>query len=318
MSHASTTAVAGPTEGGRLAHLALLYRSQVDYLAGAIPFVQAALAAREPVLIAAPPANLNPVRDALGDGDARVSYVDMTDAGRNPGRILPAVLLSFANAHPGRRVSIIGEPVWPGRTRVEYPACVAHEALINTAFAGRDATILCPYDTTGLGPEAIRDAHRTHPMLVKNGTRWPSSAYRNPLDTADSVNEPLPAPPAGATTLAYRDQLAPVRRFVTEHAVRAGLSDEAAAGLAVAVNELATNTIEHTTGGGQVTVWTEPQSLVCQVEDTGTLTDPLAGRIPVAPDQLRGRGLMLVNLLCDLVRVHRQPDRTITRLYTDR
>jgi hypothetical protein len=82
----------------------------------------------------------------------------MTVAGRNPGRIIPTVLLAFANAHPGRRVRLIGEPIWAGRSPVEYPACAQHEALINAAFTGRPATILCPYNTELLDPVWIEDA----------------------------------------------------------------------------------------------------------------------------------------------------------------
>lgn len=299
-------------------HSGLLYRTDAAYLAGTVPFVEAALAADQPVLVAVPPANLELTRDALGSSAARVRFADMTQAGRNPGRIIPAVLLAFANAHPGRRVSIIGEPIWPGRSGLEYPACVAHEALINVAFAGRNAAILCPYDVTGLSPAAVADSHRTHPTMVENGSRWTSPAYRNPLETADSVNQPLPPPPAGAASLPYQDHtgLLEVRRFVTDRATATGLAGDPTAGLVVAVNELTTNTMEHTIGGGRVIIWTEQRLLVCQVEDTGHLTDPLAGRIPPTPDQLRGRGLVLVNQLCDLVRVHTGPGRTTIRLHT--
>ena len=54
----------------------------------------------------------------------------------------------------------------------------------------------------------------------------------------------------------------------------------------------------------------DEQNLVCQVRDSGYLTDPLAGRRPEVPGQLRGRGLLLVNALSDLVRVHTTPKGT--------
>lgn len=95
----------------------------------------------------------------------------MTRAGLNPGRIIPSVLRAFADAHQDVHVRIIGEPVWHGRTAVEYPACVQHEALINRAFAGRDVTILCPYDGRALSPDVIADAHATHPVVISSGLR---------------------------------------------------------------------------------------------------------------------------------------------------
>jgi anti-sigma regulatory factor (Ser/Thr protein kinase) len=307
-----TSTVGHPVEAGPFGHLGLLYDGPAEYLSGTLPFLQAALAADEPALVAVPQANVDLIRDAL-DGDAgRLAFADMTVAGRNPGRIIPGVLLAFAAAHAGRRVAIIGEPIWPGRSVVEYPACAAHEALINAAFAGRNAAILCPYDAKALDQQTVADAHRTHPVMTRNGSRWDSAFYVDPLATAATFNQPVPTPPPHAVTLAYRGQtsLADVRRFVTGRAAAAGLEANRTAELAIAVNELAANTVEHGGGGGQVTVWAEPGTLVCQVHDTGHLTDPLAGRIPVAATQLRGRGLVLVNQLCDLVRVHTQPGGT--------
>ena len=64
---------------------------------------------------------------------------------------------------------MIGEPVWPSRSEVEYPACVQHEALINRAFTGRDITVVCPYDVAQLDPDVIADARRTHPVLWQDG-----------------------------------------------------------------------------------------------------------------------------------------------------
>lgn len=50
---------------------------------------------------------------------------------------------------------------------------------------------------------------------------------------------------------------------------------------------------------------------MCQGRDRGHITDPLAGRRPGAPGRLRGRGLLLVNYLADLVRMHTAPSGTI-------
>ena len=244
---------------------------------------------------------------------------DMCRAGRNPGRILPGILLTFAAQHAERPVSMIGEPVWPGRRPAEYPACAVHEALINAVFAGRDVAILCPYDAKNLPAGAVADAHRTHPVMINEfGDRQPSATYGDPVHTAASFNYPLSPPPKHADSVRYehRFQLRQVRAFVAAHAGQAGLSAERIADLTIAVNELATNTLEHTDGPGRLSMWTQDGTLHCQVEDSGQLTDPLAGRVPPAPQALRGRGLVLVNELCDLVRIYTVPGKTTVRLYT--
>ncbi|MFD0327573.1 anti-sigma factor RsbA family regulatory protein [Streptacidiphilus monticola] len=164
-----------PVQG--FVHPALFYEGQDAYLAGTVPFLRQGLAAGEPAAVAAPPAQLGWLRRALGADAERVVLIDMTDAGRNPGRIIPQVLRGFADAHPASRVRIIGEPIWPGRTTLEYPACVQHEALINAAFADREVTILCPYDTAGLDADALDDALTTHPVVIDDKGEWASDRY---------------------------------------------------------------------------------------------------------------------------------------------
>lgn len=297
-------------------HPGLLYRDPGSFLAGTVPFVRAAVSAGEPVLAALPAGRLGLLRRALGSAAGGVDFTDMTRAGRNPGRILPSVLLPFAEAHAGRPVAIVGEPMWPGRTAVERPACAQHEALINVLFADRPIRVLCPYDTSTLDPSTIADAWRTHPTMIDDGPPVPSGAYGDPVATAEAVNAPLPRPPAAAARLRYErvPDLAEVRSFVRGHAA-GPLCDERARALVLAAHELAANTIRHAGGPGHVTIWTEPGLVACQVEDRGHITDPLAGRRPPPPMSMTGRGLLLVNQMCDLVRIRTGPAGTTVRVH---
>ncbi|HEX5202432.1 anti-sigma factor RsbA family regulatory protein [Paractinoplanes rhizophilus] len=298
-------------------HPGLLYREPGGFLDGTVPFVRAAVEAGDPVLVALPGDHLGLLRDALDGVAGRVVFADMATAGRNPGRILPSVLLPFAAAHAGHRVSIVGEPVWAGRTEAERPACAQHEALINAAFAGADASILCPYDEAALGPAAIADAWRTHPVMISRGDRMPSPWYDgDPIATAEAVNAALPPPPAEAESVGYEGlrDLSVVRSFVRRRAA-AVLGPDRTQGMVLAMHELATNTIKHAGGPGRVTVWTEPGRIVCQVDDRGHITDPLAGRRLPPPLSPCGRGLLMVNQVCDLVRVCTGPAGTTVRVH---
>jgi anti-sigma regulatory factor (Ser/Thr protein kinase) len=310
-------ATATPRAAGPFDHPGLLYHTADEYLEATTRFVRQAAGAGQPVLVAVPGPNLTRLRDALGDLGGAVTFADMTVAGRNPGRIIPGVLLAFAKKHARRRVAIIGEPIWPERTAVEYPACAAHEAMINAVFAGRDAAILCPYDADRLQGSRLHDAWRTHPTMITAGGRRASPWYQDPVATAADFNRPLPAVPAEAVRLPYAAPaaLAEVRDFVAARATAAGLCGERVDDLVVAVNELAENTLRHTASGGTVSVWAEADYLVCQIDDRGRLTDPLAGRIPPPVDVAGGRGLVLANLLCDLLRIHTRPDGTTIRLH---
>lgn len=81
------------------------------------------------------------------------------------------------------------------------------------------------------------------------------------------------------------------------------------------VNELAANTIEHTGGPGLLSVWTDDEELVCQIDDTGHITDPLAGRVAPPWDAEGGRGLLLIHELSDLVLIHTGICGTTVRLH---
>ena len=294
-------------------HSALFYRGDAEYLDGVVPFVLGGLDRGEGVAVAVPIRNLVLLQKALEDRAAEVRFIDMEEAGRNPGGILPGVLYAFTNDNPGP-VRIVGEPIWAERTPEEYPACVQHEALINHAFAGRDLTILCPYDSAELKPAVLADAERTHPELRDSCGGWPSPRY-DPVAVLSDYNLPLPAPASAAEFRFDLSLLAAARGFAETWATRYGLRYSRRGDLVLAASELCTNSVLHAGGGGVLRLWREPTQVVLEVLDQGTLIDPLAGRVPAPADRPGGRGLVLVNLLADLVRVHRALGATRVRAF---
>ncbi|WP_343999164.1 sensor histidine kinase [Streptomyces thermocarboxydovorans] len=308
---------AGRDPSDPFVHLAFFYRDERQYTDGTVSFVREGLAAGDPVAVAVPGDRLRLVRDALGDDAGLVHLLDMREAGRNPGRIIPGVLHRFADAPPeGRRVRIVGEPVWPGRSPQEYPACVQHEALINAAFRGRTVTILCPYDERGLHERALADARATHPAVIPAGSRvrWPSEAYA-PQEAVARYNEPLPLV-TGALTLPFEaGTLTRVRHAAADEGRRLGLTGVRLEDLELATAELTTNSVVHGGGTGVLRVWADGGDVLCEVRDRGRLTDQLAGRRPPVRGRGGGRGLLLVHLIADLVRVHTGEDGTTIRCW---
>jgi len=304
-----------PSREEQFEHPALFYTGLDDYLAGTLPFIHEGLGAGEPVAVAVPASQLEPLRAELGSAGERVRFLDMSEAGRNPGRILPGVLLAFAEEHPdATRVRIIGEPIWAGRSAAEYPACVQHEALINLAFAGRPATILCPYDAANLPLEVLADAEATHPVVLRAGVPRASTSYAVDRVLAE-YNRPLPELTQHAPLRVDESMLGRARRLAVAEAGGAGLGEDRVADVEMVVNELVTNSVEHGGGTGILRIWIEEAHLVVEVRDTGQLHDPLVGRRPLLPLQARGRRLFLVNQLADLVRLHTGPDGTTMRAY---
>jgi serine/threonine-protein kinase RsbW len=106
--------------------------------------------------------------------------------------------------------------------------------------------------------------------------------------------------------------LAGVRAFVKTSAERLGLPGQRAELLILAVSELATNTLQHTAGGGRVRLRVEDGRLLCDVVDAGPLR-PLGRRMPAA-QEIRGRGLAIVELVCDDVGIDDEDGGTRVRL----
>ncbi|PRX98830.1 sensor histidine kinase [Allonocardiopsis opalescens] len=310
-------ALARPATTGPFTHRAVFYSGARQYTDAVLPFVRAGLAAGDPVLVAVPGPRLDMVQAALGGDAKRVTLVDMALAGRNPGRIIPWLLHDFiTGAAACGRPRIVGEPVWAGRPEREYPACVQYEALVNRAFADRPATVLCPYDAGRLPRRVLADAHRTHPDVVNALPETRTAAYQGPEEVLAAFNLPLPEPSSAPTVLDFaRDDLPELRRLVTSRAERWGISGDRIDDLVLAVSELAANSVEHAGGGGTLRLWRDGGGLVCEVRDGGRFADPLAGRIPPPPTRPRGRGLLLVHHLCDLVRLHADARGTTIQIH---
>lgn len=307
----------GPETGGMdLAemHVALFYRGAEDYADGVMRFVEPALAADEPVAIAVPSVHTELLRARLSAA-ADVEFLDMVELGRNPARIIPAVETMLAR-DPERLLHYVGEPIWQGRSPAEIREATKHEALINLAWPGAQIRVLCPYDAEGLPDQVLADAERTHPSLIRDCRLTTSPAYTGPTLPV-GCDEPLPAPPPGAAWMRFGlEDLFRTRALVSEQALRVGLTGERVSDLVLAINELATNTIRHGLGRGALHVWSLPDELICQVQDSGHITDPLAGRRVPTPDVAGGVGLWTVNQLCDLVEVRSTTAGTTVRVHT--
>ena len=204
------------------------------------------------MLVAVPGWNLELLREALTPEEMpRVRLRDMTVAGRNPGRIIGTVLTAFVREHADRRVRIVGEPIWAGRTDEEYPACAEHEALINVALGESPAYIQCPYDTAKLPSSVLTDATRTHPTLASPVERWTSPTYTDPGAVAASFDTPLAPTPNDAefVVIGSRTGARTARVLVHDAGRMHGMDADRLTDVRLVAQELAVNTLTHSPDG---------------------------------------------------------------------
>lgn len=271
----------------------------------------------EAVLLAAPPETLALLRDALYAGDElppNVYMADITEVARNPSRFM-ATEGAFIDEHPDRRVRIVSQLAWPGRTDEEFVACIEHEALVNAAMDGYPATSLCLYDASALDDRVLADARATHPLLWKHGGLQRSPDYA-PNDVLDRCNRPLHANPGAVTYMVRKSaDLRPARSFAVDYAGWVGLSQESIEDLQLVATELATNSLMYTGGACRLAFWKDDGYLVCEARDSGRFDDPLVGRLDPGPSGPASRGLYLVNAISDLVRTHTTRTGTTIQAY---
>lgn len=288
-------------------HEALLYEGDSGFLDALLPPLREGLSRDAEMLVALPAPRLAMLRGALGADAERIDFADMFEVGRNPGRLI-ALWRAFVadRAGSGKPLYGVGEPVWPGRTPIEVVECQRHECLLNRAFEDDpDFWLGCPYDVAGLDEFAVAGAYHSHPVVSGE----PSHDHRDELPGED-----LAPPPADATRVEFTtDDLPGLRHVATSRAEEVGLA-ERRADLVLVVNELATNTIRHGGGRGEMRSWVEDGSIVFEVRDRGFVPDPLTGRRRPEIEQLGGRGLWIVNELSDLVQMRSSPDGTVVRV----
>ncbi|VBA48989.1 anti-sigma factor RsbA family regulatory protein [Mycobacterium pseudokansasii] len=305
------------TERRGFVHSALLYHSQREYLDFLGRFVADGLALGEPVLVAVPADRLALLRTELGApgrATAELRMIDISRAARNPSRFL-AIANSFAATYADRRVRIVSQLIWPGRTVGESLACVQDEALINRALAHHNVTGLCLYDAERLDDELLANARATHPLLWKCGSAYHSADYA-PDEALARCNQPLPHNPGAVTYLVrHSSDLGPARSFAVDYAGWVGLSQDGLEDLRLITTELATNSLQYTGGACQLAFWRHDEHLVCEARDSGQFDQPLVGRQPPSASATASRGLFLVNAMADLVRTHTTANSTTIQAY---
>jgi len=297
-----------------LIHEALLYRTPKVFAEQVSAFVCAGQSAGEPVLAVLPPDSLQQAQSVLAARAAQVQWTSMLEVGGNPACLL-SVYQDWIDAHPGP-VRVIGEPVWPGRSYAETTECLRHEALLNRELAGASVSALCPYDAARLDPAVLMGAELTHPQLVDDaGRRWPSERYDASLDFATGARWPQREPTEPVSEHVFRGDLQSLRHAVAGDMVVGVLDRERRSDLVFATSEAAANALKHGDGTGTVRLWRDGDAIVSEVVTQSSVADPLAGRRRPDRSADDGRGLWLINQICDLVELRSDARATVLRMH---
>jgi anti-sigma regulatory factor (Ser/Thr protein kinase) len=293
----------------RFTHSAFLYDTDAAYGSVLAAFVRDGLALGEPVAVAADSRYTALLRDALSGDAAEVRFLPAEEWYVRPVRTIAgwSHLLRAATTSGRPAMRLIGHtPVSNG-----VPTWVRFESALNSALAGLQGQLLCPYDRT-----TLRAAERTHPHLYDDDGWRDSAGYQVPERLLAELPEP-PYPASGEPVIAVpvHDTVADLRTQVRNRAAaEAWLAPEQVDNLVLALSEVATNAIRHGGAHRELRIWLTEDAVVCEVTDDGALPPgPLAGYLPPRSDTIGGMGLWLVGQLCDALAIRTEDGLTHAR-----
>jgi transcriptional regulator with XRE-family HTH domain len=171
----------GPTPT-MLAHQALLYQGEDDFVQGTGRFLLEGIERSEPGLAVTTKRNLALLKKNLGRDASHLELVEWASLDTTPEAVMERFtqFMTACLRDGAAWVRIVGEPVWAGRSSAEIRRWSRYESLINLIFAGSPMSILCPYDVSAVSPAIVREAHVTHPELVEGEAVTASSRFADP------------------------------------------------------------------------------------------------------------------------------------------
>lgn len=296
-------------------HEALPYRGRDRFASSCASVVREGLEQDERVIVLATQEKVDDVRDALGSAADDVALVATDEHGRNPSR-MTTMLHSFQATGDGRYARGVQETAFVGRSAAAQAEVVLTDHMLNDpSVQSWRMSVICLFDAALLDDRALLAVRQCH-SVIRGASANPD--YR-PNFAAAIFSTPLEPPPAQARRMTVTaGGLASTRAFVRETAASFDLPADRIDDIVLAANEVATNSLRFGGGRADLAIFADEDAVVCDVRDRGRITDPLAGRIAPVPGATGGRGMWLVNHLCDLVQVRSGESGTAVRMFVNR
>ena len=275
------------------------YRSDDEFAALIVPFVEEGVAAGQPVILGYDDRKASLLRSRLADPGA-VTFIAGNNLYATPARAIDSYWRMFEDltAAGATQIRIAGDVPHEGNGG-RFAGWDRYESAANTVWDQFPVWSRCLYDTTTAAPRVLDIATRTHPRIVlPSGHCESSSRYQ---ETADF--QPLPPDPDplehSAPALEMTDPSpAQIRNAVTS--IGGGRVPHTALGdLVTGASEAVSNARQHGRPPVTARIWADPGRIVVHVHDTGPGPgDPLAGLVPPrARPGLPGAELWLIHML---------------------
>ena len=297
-------------------HEALLYDSDEELLAVALPFLLGGIEAGERVAVSLDAPHAELVRRALPLG-ADVAFLPGGGVYARPAAAIRAYREWLGSATLGRaQLRMVGE-LPPALLGATWDAWARYESAINHAYDGFPLWGICAYDRRVASPHVLADVVRTHPRIARpDGGHEATGVYTEP---STYLAECRPAPLDPVQHTAPLVELTDPTPAHAREAVRAAdpghLPPDGVEDLVMAVSEVVCNATRHGRPPVRLRLWCAADRMVVSVHDRGAgPKDPYAGLLPAGDGTEGGLGLWISHQSCDHVTHHRDADGFTIRL----
>ena len=310
--------ITSPPDVPRLRHSVAFHDSDAELMAQLLDVVTAALRTGEPLALALRPTTDRELRSALGGLPDAVQLARPGGLDGPSGQTLAARWareLRTMTSAAQRPVSVVAEH-WGAYDGADGGFWTELDAAANIALSDLPVAMTCFYPTFPLHGSVLDGARRNHRLLLQGGRLLDNADYVPPHEVLRATPAPAPlllGPPDLRRSFGAW-ALNEVRSDVEEAMQEAGFGHDRTEDVVVAVNEIATNAVEHGPGDAELCLWTDQEGLVVEVHDRGTLSNPLPGLVAPHPAEPRGRGVWIARQLCDALHVWADADGTHVRL----
>ncbi|MPY85270.1 MAG: hypothetical protein GEV00_18565 [Actinophytocola sp.] len=298
-------------------HIAAIYDSERELCQRVARFLDHGQRHQERIFVLVPPATERELRRVLPVELARVQFGLPDVSYAHLGRFYDG-LRRFFDRQRDEATVVIGEFGYDGVAE-RVSQYLRYEAMCNTVFASFRVPMLCLCDRRRFPAEALARFRMVHARTLERDGAIVNPDYLGASTYLEQHDEVILQPATGDADfdlhLADLDSLGHLRHTVRAWRNLAGLEEDYADDVVIAVSEIATNGFQHAHPPIRVRGWGADTAVIVQVDDRGTIpVPPQVGYVRPHFSATGGRGMWLARHAADVLTAHRSPTGNCVRM----